>query len=153
MKITKKSEYALRALIKMAINYYKGMTTTLIHGIAEQERIPQKYLERILLDLKNAGILTSKRGIGGGYGLSKTPEDINLGEIIRVIEGPLKSLNYLKSNTNVEFTEGTSIGLNSVLLDVDNAISKILDNISLQEITKRTVNLIEKKQGVSNYII
>jgi len=153
MKITKKSEYALRALIKMAINYYKGMTTTLIHGIAEQERIPQKYLERILLDLKNAGILTSKRGIGGGYGLSKSPEDINLGEIIRVIEGPLKSLNYLKSNTNVEFTEGTSIGLNSVLLDVDNAISKILDNISLQEITKRTVNLIEKKQGVSNYII
>ena len=153
MKITKKSEYALRALIKMAINYYKGMTTTLIHGIAEQERIPQKYLERILLDLKNAGILISKRGIGGGYGLSKPPEDISLGEIIRVIEGPLKSLNYLTSNTNVEFIEGTSIGLNSVLLDVDNAISKILDNISLQEITKRTVDLIEKKQGVSNYVI
>ncbi|MCL5985383.1 MAG: Rrf2 family transcriptional regulator [Actinobacteria bacterium] len=153
MRITKKSEYALRALIKIAINHDRGIGVTLIHDIAKQEKIPQKYLERILLDLKNAGILASKRGAGGGYSLGRSPESINLGEVISIIEGSLIPLNYLKTNTDIEFTEETSGGLQSIMLDVGDAISNILENISLRDMTKKTLDLIEKKQSVLNYVI
>lgn len=153
MKITKKNEYALRALIKIAINHDRGIAITLTHDIAKQEKIPQKYLERILLDLKNAGILVSKRGAGGGYSLGRSPENINLEEVIRIIEGSLIPLNYLKTNTNIEFTEETSSGFDSIMLDVRDAISNILENISLRDMAKRTLDLIEKKQSISNYVI
>ena len=93
MRISKKGEYALKALIELAINYAKGTTVTLNSDIAERENIPPKYLEQILRNLKNAGILVSRRGVGGGYSLTRPPERISLGEIIRVVEGPLAPLN------------------------------------------------------------
>ena len=86
MKITKKGEYALKALIELAINYDKGISVTLINDIAGHENIPPKYLEHIMLNLKNSGILTSKRGVGGGYTLSRPPAEISLGEILRTVE-------------------------------------------------------------------
>ena len=89
MKITNKSEYALKALIELAIEHGRGNTVTLITDVARRKNIPQKYLEQILLNLKNTGILVSKRGVGGGYSLSRPPEDISLGEIIRAVEGSL----------------------------------------------------------------
>lgn len=153
MKISKKGEYALKALVELAINYDKGEMITLINDIAEREDIPSKYLEQILLTLKNAGILTSKRGVGGGYTLSRPPKDISLGEVIRVVEGPLAPLDCVSVTRHVNCPNETACGLYSVMLEVRNAISNILDNISLKDIAKRTLELAEKNQGVLSYAI
>lgn len=153
MKISKKGEYALKALVELAINYDKGEVITLINEIAERENIPPKYLEQILLNLKNAGILVSKRGVGGGYSLSRSPENISLGEVIRVVDGPIAPLNCVSTSAHISCPDELSCGLYSVMLDVRNAIANIVDNISLKDIAKRTRDLIERKQGVLSYAI
>lgn len=153
MKISKKGEYALKALVELAINHDKGVAVTLINDIAERENIPPKYLEHILLSLKNAGILISKRGVGGGYSLNRPSEKISLGEIIRIVDGPLAPLNCVSTSARISCPDEPSCGLYSVMLDVRNAIANIVDNISLKDIAKKTRDLIERKQGVLNYAI
>jgi len=153
MKISKKGEYALKALIELAINYDKGVTATLINEIAEQENIPPKYLEQILLNLKNAGILISKRGVGGGYALSRSPKEISLGEIIRIVDGPLAPLDCVSKSRHLNCPDEPYCGLYSVMLDVRNAISNIVDNICLDDIAKRTLELVKRKKGVLSYTI
>jgi Rrf2 family protein len=85
MRISKKAEYALRALVVMA----REKRTFQIQELSRAENIPVKFLEQILLALKHAGILGSKRGIGGGYVLRNDPSEITVGEIIAVLDGPL----------------------------------------------------------------
>ena len=85
MKLSKKAEYALRAVVSMA-REPQGHTFS-IQEIATGERIPLKFLEQILLVLKNGGILRSKRGVGGGYQLARLPKRLSLGEVLELIEG------------------------------------------------------------------
>src|SRR3954471_14003396 len=85
--LSQKSKYALRALQSLA--RAKGRGPVLIAELAEQDEIPRKFLELILLELKNHGLLESRRGKGGGYLLRKSPEQITLGEVIRLFDGPL----------------------------------------------------------------
>src|SRR5258708_20045943 len=85
--LSRKGRYALRALYALAGN--EGAGPMLIADLAEQEKIPRKFLEAILLELKNAGILHSKKGKGGGYTLAKSPTAIVLGDVIRTIDAPL----------------------------------------------------------------
>jgi len=87
MRLSKKTEYALRALIYFA-RFPEG-TTFQIRELAEKNGIPKKFLELILLDLKNAGIVTSRRGVGGGYLLARRADTIRAGEIVEVFEGPI----------------------------------------------------------------
>ncbi len=87
MRLSKKTEYALRALI-YAARYPEG-TTFQIRDLAEKNGIPKKFLELILLELKNAGILESRRGVGGGYLLARRPETIRAEEIVEAFEGPV----------------------------------------------------------------
>ncbi|HEX9205850.1 MAG TPA: Rrf2 family transcriptional regulator [Candidatus Deferrimicrobiaceae bacterium] len=87
MRLSKKTEYALRALI-YASRYPEG-TTFQIRDLAEKNGIPKKFLELILLELKNAGILESRRGVGGGYLLARRPETIRAEEIVEAFEGPV----------------------------------------------------------------
>lgn len=153
MKISKRGEYALKALIELAVNHNRSVAVTLINDIAERENIPKKYLEQILLNLKNAGILVSKRGVGGGYSLSRAPSEISLGEIIRIVEGPLAPLNCVSTSAHVTCPQEGACGLYGVMLEVRNAIASVVDNISLRDIAKRTVELVEKKQGVLDFVI
>jgi Rrf2 family protein len=90
MKLSRKAEYAMRALLAMARS--PETSTFSIQDIATNERIPLKFLEQILLVLKNGGLLRSKRGVGGGYQFQKNPLRINLGEIIQLIDGPFEPL-------------------------------------------------------------
>lgn len=95
--LSKKCKYAIHALVYLAERYDKGPVH--IQDIAEDQRIPKKFLEAILLELKNAQILHSKKGKGGGYYMYRKPEDVNLIEIIRLMDGaiamlPCVSLNY-----------------------------------------------------------
>ena len=85
--ISKKAKYALKALTVLAREYEKG--PLLISNIAETENIPKKFLEAILLELRNHGILQSQKGKGGGYYLRVAPEQVNFAQIIRIIDGPI----------------------------------------------------------------
>jgi Rrf2 family protein len=89
MRLSKKTEYALRALI-YAARYPEG-TTFQIRDLAEKNGIPKKFLELILLELKNAGLLESRRGVGGGYLLARRPETIRAEEIVEAFEGPVSA--------------------------------------------------------------
>lgn len=153
MKLSKKGEYALKALIELAINYDKGEAVTLIEDVATRKGIPQKYLEQILLGLKNDGILVSKRGVGGGYTLSRPPESITLGQIIRAVEGPLAPINCVSVGAHVSCPDESSCGLYSVMLEVRNAIAGVLDNTSLKDVARRTLDLIDRGSRVTNYAI
>lgn len=88
MKLSKKAEYALRALLAMA--RAPAGTNFSIHDLATNERIPLKFLEQILLALRNGGLLRSKRGVGGGYQLQKPAAQISLREVVQLIDGPFE---------------------------------------------------------------
>jgi len=142
MKLSKKGEYALRAMIALSSNYEKGLLQ--ISRISEKEKIPQKFLEQILLDLKKAGLLQSKRGINGGYGLIKPPGEISLAQVIRIIDGPLAPLGCVSTWAHIRCPEEKRCGLQRVMLDVRNAIAKILEGISFEDVCKKT-NRKERK--------
>ncbi len=126
---------------------------TLSNDVAKRKGIPHKYLEQILLNLKNAGILEAKRGVGGGYSLGRDPENISLGEIIRVVEGPLAPVNCVSTGAHDPCPDEPSSGLYSVMLEVRNAVSTILDNTSLKDVARRTIELIDRQDKIPYYAI
>ena len=86
-QLSKRTQYSLRALYALARNHGRG--PTLITQLSKDELIPKKFLEQILLALKNLGLVASKKGKGGGYMLARTPDKIIVGDIIRALDGPL----------------------------------------------------------------
>jgi Rrf2 family protein len=136
MRISKKGLYALEAMMRLAKTYSEQPTK--IHDIAASEGIPEKFLELILLDLKNARLVESVRGINGGYRLRRPPSKIFLGEIIRMIDGPLAPLGDAETlETLVKMDERHS-ALYQILLDVRNAAAGILDHTSLADLCHRS---------------
>jgi len=152
MNLSKKCEYALKAMIELAIKYDRGQEITLIGDIAERENIPPRYLEQILLRLKNAGVLFSKRGVGGGYSLSRAPETITLSDIITVVDGPLSSQRQAKINDTAVKDEVTAV-LYGAVQKVNTAVSGILSGISLRDISRQVLDMAEEKRGALNYAI
>jgi Rrf2 family protein len=110
-----------------------------IKDIAEREKIPAKFLEQILLTLKNAGMLQSKMGIGGGYYLAHPPESISLGHIVRVLDGPLAPIRCVSQMAYEPCgcPDEESCGLRLTMLDVRNAISDVLDRTTLADVLDR----------------
>lgn len=142
--LSKKTQYAFHALIYLAEHKQTG--PVLISEIAEKKNISIKFLENILLELKNAGILSSKKGKGGGYFLLKQPQDIMLARVIRLLDGPIAllpcvSLNYYQKCETCE--DEATCGLNQVVAQVRDAALKILENKSLKDITHKNAELAE----------
>lgn len=121
------------AMIYLSFNEKRPVT---IHEIAETEKIPVKFLEQILLELKKSGLLTSRPGLGGGYRLIKNPSEISLAEVIRIIDGPLAPMNCVSKRAYVKCPQEKNCRLRQVMLDVRNAISNILENVSFADISK-----------------
>jgi Rrf2 family protein len=141
MRISKRGEYGLRAMIDLAaaLDSHDHPNVVQIREIAERQNIPPKFLEQILLSLKNAGLLHSKMGVGGGYYLAKRADDITLGHIIRVLDGPLAPVRCV-SQTAYEACgcpDEAACGLRMVMTDVRSAISGILDHTSLTDVIHR----------------
>jgi len=132
MKVSQKGLYALEALMLLARRYPQG--TVKIREIAEDENLPEKFLELILLELKHARIVESVRGAKGGYRLKRSPSKIFLGEIIRTIDGPLAPLGDAESLRRLVEHDKKHRLLFSVFLAVRNAASGILDHTSLADI-------------------
>jgi Rrf2 family protein len=138
MRLSKRGEYGLRAMIDLA-TWDNGDSLIQIKEIAEREHIPAKFLEQILLSLKNAGLLHSKMGVGGGYYLAKPADEISLGNIVRVLDGPLAPINCVSQMAYEPCgcPDEETCGLRLVMLDVRNAISDILDNTTLADVGDR----------------
>ena len=133
--ISKKTKYCLRALYHLSRDYGHG--PTLVSTLAQQEEIPKKFLEQILLSLKMSGIVESKPGRGGGYNLSRPPEEITLGAVIRTIEGPLAPLPCASETAYrpcEECVEASVCGTRLIMRRVRDATAKILDETTLRDV-------------------
>ncbi|ADI14219.1 RrF2 family transcriptional regulator [Truepera radiovictrix] len=134
ISLTQKAKYALKALVFLAKAYGKG--PVLIANIAESEGISQKFLELILLELKNHGILQSKKGRGGGYWLNRPPEEIYLGHVIRIFEGalaPLPCASKRYYSRCEECADEATCEVRAVMLEVKKATLGVLDTTSLKD--------------------
>src|SRR5581483_7929989 len=140
MRLSKRGEYGLRAMIILATPKDDGRPPIVqIKEISQREQIPAKFLEQILLALKNAGLLHSKMGVGGGYYLARPAKDIRLGQIVRVLDGPLAPVKCVSQMAYEPCgcPDEETCCLRLVMGDVRNAISKLLDGTSLEDVTHR----------------
>ena len=150
MRLTKRGEYALRAMIDLGMAAEAGREVVRISEIAKHESIPLKFLEAILVQLKDMGYLGSKRGKSGGYFLARPADAISIGEVMRNIEGPLAPVGCV-SRTRYEkcsCPDEEHCGLRMLMSDVRNAIANVLDQYTLSEIVRTTVGKM-KRGGVS----
>lgn len=136
MKLSRKGEYALRAMVVLAERYDKGVIH--IQEIADREHLPKKFLEQILRDLSRAGLVEGRRGARGGYRLIKPPSEVTMAAIVRTIDGPLAPLGCVSQLAHVECPERDRCGLREVMQEVRNAIARVLENVSLADICARS---------------
>lgn len=143
----------MRALIVLGLS--QGTDVVRIQAISEQQNIPKRFLEQILNDLRAAGILESRRGISGGYRLRRPPEQIALGEIIRLIEGPLAPVSCVseKFYERCSCPDEEKCGIRSVMKEVRDAISDILDRITLAQLCDRVKKLQGTHSNPLDYVI
>ena len=134
MRISQKGLYALQAMMMLARRYKQGAVR--IRDIAYEEALPEKFLELILLELKNARMLESVRGAKGGYKLRRPPSEIYLAEIIRLIDGALAPFADAAQLRDLIANDDEHRALYQVFLDVRDAAAKILENTSLADLIK-----------------
>jgi Rrf2 family protein len=154
MMLSKKSIYGLKAIMNLARNPERGQV--LISDLASEERIPKKFLEAILLALKNGGLLSSRIGKGGGYSLLVSPKTLTIGKIIRILEGDLAPVSCL-SETNYakcdDCRDEGSCGIRLVMADVQQAVGTILNTVTLAEMVERGASVALARNKVFDYSI
>jgi Rrf2 family protein len=149
MKVSKKGEYALRALIDLGIAAEVGRSLVQLTELADSERIPVKFLEQIMQVLKDAGLVESKRGRFGGYSLAMPAAQIMVGQVVRLIDGPLAPIGCVSQTAYVKCScpDESHCGLRMLMLDVRNAIANILDRYSLADVVEVTLRKM-RRDGV-----
>jgi Rrf2 family protein len=149
MTLSKRGEYALRALINIGLASELGCDLVRIGELAEREKLPVKFLEQILNQLKEAGYLASKRGKYGGYQLGMPMEKIRFGSVIRLIDGPLAPISCVSQTAyeRCSCPDEEHCGLRLLMLDVRNAIADILDRYTLEQIVGISLRKM-KRDGV-----
>jgi Rrf2 family protein len=154
--LSRKSKYGLKALLVLAEQAGKG--PMLVADLAERERLPRKFLEAILLELKCRGVVQSKKGRGGGYFLRRDPSAITFGEVIRVLDGPLAAvpcvsqMAYMKC---AECLDERTCAVRLAMKEVRDATAAILDHTTLADMNTqvgrlrrdRTANARKARRG------
>ena len=140
MRFSKKTEYALRALFAIArASQGANGGSWRIEQISRQENIPIKFLEQILLSLRHAGLLASKRGVGGGYRLARAPGEISVGEVIRALNGPFTPLPCASPEQRREqcnCPDERTCPLRVLMVDVQARLEDLFDGQSLEDVLK-----------------
>lgn len=139
MRISAKGEYAIKAMLDLAMQ--RGRTLVPIQEIAARQAIPQRYLEQVLLALKRAGLLTSKRGSTGGYHLTKAPDGITVGAVLRAVDGgnaPFESGSHGRRN-------GAGADLAELWNEIGEAVAGVVDRWTLGDLVARA----EEKRGAA----
>jgi Rrf2 family protein len=137
-QLSKRTQYSLRALYALTRKFGEG--PVLITKLSQEEIIPKKFLEQILVSLKSAGFVSSKKGKGGGYLLAQPPEKITIGSVIRAIEGPLAPLPCASETRFRKCDECVDIqtcGTRIVMRQVRDAMAAILDETNLAMVCKK----------------
>jgi Rrf2 family protein len=137
MRLSKKGEYAVRALVEIGFeSHLRPGTLIQISTVAQRTNIPEKFLEQILLALRNGGVLRSKRGVEGGYSLAKPSDQITLGEVIRLLDGPLAPIPCVSATAyeRCSCPDEESCGLHIAMKQVRDAIAGILDSYKLNRL-------------------
>lgn len=156
MLISKKTEYALKALVALAAASKAPAVQSLrLQQLSEREEIPAKFLEHIMAVLKKGGILNSQKGRGGGYTLSRPASHILLGDVIRLLDGPLSPLGTGKDrDMETAIRKGKrASGIYSILLEVRTAISSVVDRLTLEDLYLRTQELAGSQSSRGMYYI
>ncbi|EDY22151.1 transcriptional regulator, BadM/Rrf2 family [Chthoniobacter flavus Ellin428] len=155
MKLSKRGEYALRALIDFGIAYELGRPLLKIGELVEKERLPVKFLEQILTQLRGAGYIETKRGKAGGYFLAKPPKQISLGQVIRLIDGPLAPISCVSVTAyeRCSCPDEAHCGLRMLMLDVRNAIARILDRYVLGDVVDITLRKMRRDNVPIPFIV
>ncbi|MDD2764967.1 MAG: Rrf2 family transcriptional regulator [Opitutaceae bacterium] len=149
MKLSKRGEYALRALIDLGIAQEVGRPLLRLPEIAAKEQLPQKFLEQIVQLLRDAGFVVSERGRFGGYRLARPAGKIFVGEVVRLVDGPLAPIGCVSQTAYEKCScpDETHCGLRMLMLDVRNAIASILDRYTLADVVEVTLRKM-RRNGV-----
>lgn len=149
MKLSKKGEYALRALIDLGIAAEVGRELVQVSELSEMQRIPIKFLEQIMLQLKEAGLIESQRGKFGGYRLARPAQKIPVGDVVRYIDGPLAPIGCVSQTAYEKCScpDEEHCGLRMLMLDVRNAIAGILDRYTIADVVDVTTRKM-KRDGI-----
>jgi Rrf2 family protein len=146
MHLSKKSEYALRAMIHLGIATEVGRKTVSGADLAEANRLPLKFVERILQELREAGLIQTHRGKFGGYSLAKPAGEIGIGQLVRLMDGRLAPICCASENAYQPCTcpDEAHCGLRMVMIDVRNAIAKILDRYTVAQVVEVTLRKMRR---------
>ncbi len=146
MKLSKKGEYALRSLINLGIAAEVGRKLVQVSELADTEQLPVKFLEQIMQSLKDAKLVTSARGKFGGYRLAKPAKAITIGQVVRLIDGPLAPIGCVSQTAYEKCTcpDEAHCGLRMLMLDVRNAIAGILDRYTLADVVAVTLRKLRR---------
>jgi Rrf2 family protein len=140
--LSKRSKYAIKALLALA-DHERGEPVRIV-DLAQEEQIPPKFLELILLGLKNQGILQSRKGKGGGYLLARDPADIYLGQIVRMFDGPLAPVPCASQTAYVacaDCPEEAVCGVHLAMKAVRDATAKVLDGTSIASLRRQMADV------------
>jgi Rrf2 family protein len=129
MRLSARSKYAVLAMFDLALQY--GRKSVSVTELAEQQGISPKFLEKLLLQLKRAGLTTSQRGPNGGYSLALPPDKIRVGDIFKVVEGPVDFTDCFDSPSQ---SEATNYCMTYLLQEIEEGICKVLDSKTLQDL-------------------
>ena len=149
--ISKKTKYGLQALLALSRRFGEG--PVLIATLASEEEIPLKFLELILLDLKNGGIVESRKGRGGGYNLARPPAEITVGSVIRIMDGPLAPLPCASESAYrpcAECKDVEDCGTRIIMREVRDAIADILDHTTLQDVLGKVDAVRSSRQSAED---
>jgi Rrf2 family protein len=138
MKISTRTRYGMRAILELAIAY--NTVPLQIKGIAERQNISAKYLEQLIAIIKAAGLVRSIRGPHGGYVLAKPPQDVKLSEIIRILEGPVLTVECVEDKDACQYSADCIT--RQLWIEVNNSILNVLDSKTLQDL----VEMAEKEK-------
>ena len=133
VKVSTRGDYACRALLSLAL-HADGAGPTSVRDIAERTGLPQPYLEQILLALKGAGLVRSKRGVGGGYVLAREPDAITLGDIVSAVDGPIALGDFGEPHKNGACDHEGQCVLLSVWQGVSTEMRRLLDALTLADV-------------------
>lgn len=136
MKVSTRGDYACRALLSLALHGGDGPTS--VRDIAERTALPQPYLEQILLALKGAGLVRSKRGVGGGYVLSRDPSEITLAQIVSAVDGPIVVGDFGEPHKNGACDHEGQCVLLSIWADVGEHMRRLLEESTLADVAAIT---------------
>ena len=153
MKLSVRGEYALRALLVLGLNYDESVVR--IQTISEQQNIPKRFLEQILNDLKSAGVVTSRRGVAGGYRLARRPEDITLAVVIRHIEGALAPVSCVSERfyEKCSCPDESRCAIRSVMKEIREAVVRIAERVTVAELCERWHKLQEAPITALDFVI